>query len=382
MDTGGRPIYVLDQVAERYPIALHGVSMSIGSTDPLDRDYLAQAEGAGDANARALGLRSPLLDGRLGRNTHDLLPDALHRGGAAPHRRRRVREVQDILERPLVLENPSSLRGVRRLDHDRVGVPGALAEDADCGLLLDVNNVYVSSFNHGFDPNDYVDAHPRRPRRAVPPRRAHEPRHAHPRHAQRPRDRRGVGALPAGLRAHGRDVDALEWDEDIPELRGRPRRSPEGTAPSGDPRRSPCLSCASRASRSGCRRSSCTRRVSRKPSIPRKPRPCSGKSVFPRSSSPRRPSPPWSGSASTTGCISCGWRRLSSPISRRSSTSSGAVAFRRLVERYVQSFPSRSFSLNHLSDHLPEYIKRARWLARQGVLLRPRSPGARHHPGL
>ncbi len=75
MDTGGRPLHVLDQVAERYPVALHGVSLSIGSTDPLNLEYLRKLKALADAHPGPLGLRPPLLDrASLGRNTHDLLP--------------------------------------------------------------------------------------------------------------------------------------------------------------------------------------------------------------------------------------------------------------------------------------------------------------------
>ena len=89
MDTGGRPLWVLDQVAERYPIVLHGVSMSIGSTDPLDRDYLAKLKALADAHAGRMGLRSPVLDRRRRAQHARPAPDAADRRGAAPRRRAR-----------------------------------------------------------------------------------------------------------------------------------------------------------------------------------------------------------------------------------------------------------------------------------------------------
>jgi len=159
LDTGGRPLYVLDRICERYPVALHGVSLSIGSTDPLDRDYLRKLK----ALARRTGARwvSDHLcwTGVMGRNTHDLLPMP-YTEEALRHTVARVREVQEILERPLVLENPSSYVEFRDSRLSEAEFLSRLASGADCGLLLDVNNVYVSAFNHGFDPLAYIDALP------------------------------------------------------------------------------------------------------------------------------------------------------------------------------------------------------------------------------
>jgi uncharacterized protein (UPF0276 family) len=95
----------------------------------------------------------------MGRNTHDLLPMP-YTEAALRHTIRRVREVSDFLERPLVLENPSSYLEFAASTISEWEFLARLAEDADCGLLLDVNNVYVSSFNHGFDPRVYIDAIP------------------------------------------------------------------------------------------------------------------------------------------------------------------------------------------------------------------------------
>ncbi len=159
MDTGGRPLHVLDQVVERYPVALHGVSLGIGNTDPLDREYLKKLKALA-ARSRAAWVSDHLCwTGVAGRNTHDLLPMPLDEP-ALRHVTARVREVSDFLERPLVLENPSSYLEFVSSSMPEWEFLARLAEDADCGLLLDVNNVYVSSVNHGFDANAYVDAIP------------------------------------------------------------------------------------------------------------------------------------------------------------------------------------------------------------------------------
>ncbi len=164
MDTGGRPIRILDRIAERYPVVLHGVSMSIGSTDPLDRDYLRKLK------ALARRVKAPWISDHLcwtgvaGRNVHDLLPVPLTERALA-HVTARVKVVQEILERPLVLENPSNYLEFTSSTMPEWEFLARLGEQADCGFLLDVNNVYVSAFNHGFDPERYIDSIP--PERVV-----------------------------------------------------------------------------------------------------------------------------------------------------------------------------------------------------------------------
>jgi uncharacterized protein (UPF0276 family) len=159
LDTGGRPAWVLDRVAERFPIVMHGVSLSIGSVDPLDTGYLRKLKALAD-RCRAAWISDHLCwTGVSGRNTHDLLPMPLDEESLR-HVARRVRAVSDILERPLFLENPSTYLRFGRSTMNEWEFLSRVANDADCGILLDVNNVYVSSVNHGFDPYAYVDAIP------------------------------------------------------------------------------------------------------------------------------------------------------------------------------------------------------------------------------
>jgi uncharacterized protein (UPF0276 family) len=159
MDTGGRPLWVLDQVAERYPVALHGVSLSVGSTDPVDLEYLRRLKALAE-RTRARWVSDHLCwTGVLGRNTHDLLP-LPYDEATLRHVVSRVRQVQDVLERPLALENPSTYVAFASSTMREWEFLARLAEEADCALLLDVNNVYVSAFNHGFDAEEYVDAIP------------------------------------------------------------------------------------------------------------------------------------------------------------------------------------------------------------------------------
>lgn len=156
IDSRGRPRYVLQQIAERYSIVMHGVSLSIGSTDPLDFDYLGKLKRLAKS-VRARWVSDHLCwTGVAGRNTHDLLPIPLNEP-TLKHVVERIRIVQDFLERPLVLENPSSYVTFADSTMSEWQFLTRMAAEADCGLLLDVNNVYVSSRNHDFDPYEYVE---------------------------------------------------------------------------------------------------------------------------------------------------------------------------------------------------------------------------------
>ncbi len=160
IDSAGRPRYVLEQVAERYPVVMHGVSLSIGSTDPLDFDYLAKLKRlAREVNARWISDHL-CWTGVAGRTTHDLLPLPLTEESLA-HVASRVRTVQDYLERPLVLENPSTYVTFAADTMPEWDFLSRLADDTGCRLLLDVNNVYVSSRNHNFDSREYLHSIPR-----------------------------------------------------------------------------------------------------------------------------------------------------------------------------------------------------------------------------
>ena len=157
---GGKPLHYLERIRERFPLVMHGVSLSIGSTDPLDFQYLAQV--------RALAARIEphwisdhlCWTGIEGRNLHDLLPlpyteEALDSVVA------RVGQVQEALGRQILLENVSSYLSFRSSEMTEWEFLGEVAQRADCAILLDINNIYVSSVNHGFDPLTYLRAVPK-----------------------------------------------------------------------------------------------------------------------------------------------------------------------------------------------------------------------------
>ena len=159
MDSWGYPRFVLQQIAERYPVVMHGVSLSIGSTSPLDFEYLSRLKQLA-TEIRPRWISDHICwTGVAGMNTHDLLPLPYHEQSLR-HVIERVKVVQDYLERPLVLENPSSYVTFADSSMSECEFVSRLAEETNCGLLLDVNNVYVSARNHDFDAEAYVKGIP------------------------------------------------------------------------------------------------------------------------------------------------------------------------------------------------------------------------------
>ena len=155
MDSYGRPRHILRQVAEQYPVVMHGVSLSIGSTDPLDFDYLKKLKALAQEVQPAWISDHLCWTGVLTINSHDLLPVPLNEE-SLQHVCKRIQVVQDYLERPLVLENPSTYLAFEHSTMPEWEFMKHMAEETSCGLLLDVNNVYVSAFNNDFDPVEYI----------------------------------------------------------------------------------------------------------------------------------------------------------------------------------------------------------------------------------
>ena len=156
MIPGGKPLAMLDAILERYPVAMHGVSLSIGSTDGLDAQYLA------DLKALAKHVQPMWISDHLcwtgvqGRNAHDLLP-LPYSEEALRLVVRHVNQVQDMLGQRILLENVSSYLNYRSSEMSEWEFLREVSEQADCLLLLDVNNIYVSGINHGFDPVEFLN---------------------------------------------------------------------------------------------------------------------------------------------------------------------------------------------------------------------------------
>jgi hypothetical protein len=160
MVPGGRPLAMLDRIRADYPMRMHGVSMSLASVDPLDMDYL------GDLQKLIKRVEPELVSDHLawtgvhGRNLHDLLPIP-YTLEALDHCVERVSRVQNFLGRRIAVENPSTYVSFSGADMSEPEFLAELSRRADCLLLLDVNNVFVSGFNHGFDARAYLDLVPK-----------------------------------------------------------------------------------------------------------------------------------------------------------------------------------------------------------------------------
>lgn len=159
IDNFGYGRHVLATLKQYYPIVMHGVSMNIGSTDPLDFNYLNKLKALTHFVQPAWVSDHLCWTGVAGVNSHDLLPIPLT-DESLSHVIQRVKQIQEVLERPIVLENPSTYL---EYCHSSLTEPlffTELVNATGCGMLLDVNNVFVSAFNHGFDPEAYIRALP------------------------------------------------------------------------------------------------------------------------------------------------------------------------------------------------------------------------------
>jgi len=156
---GGKPLHYLDRIRENYPMVMHGVSMSIGSTDPLDLDYLGKLKQLAK-RVEARWISDHLCWTGISRtNLHDLMP-LPYTEGALAHVVDRIAQVQDFLGQQILIENPSSYLEYTQSTITEWDFMREMSERADCLILLDVNNIYVNSVNHNFDPVDYIEAIP------------------------------------------------------------------------------------------------------------------------------------------------------------------------------------------------------------------------------
>jgi uncharacterized protein (UPF0276 family) len=156
IDNYGYARHVLKNIKSKRPIVMHGVSMNIGSTDPLNLDYLDKLKTLADFVEPVWISDHLCWTGIVHQNTHDLLPLPLTEQ-SLQHVAERINKVQEILKRPLVIENPSTYLEFQESTITEWDFLSALVEKTNCGLLLDVNNVYVSAYNHGFSAVNYIN---------------------------------------------------------------------------------------------------------------------------------------------------------------------------------------------------------------------------------
>lgn len=159
MIEGGKPLHYLDRICEKYPIVMHGVSLSIGSVDPLNMDYLqALKKLAQRANPKWISDHL-CWTGTQGINLHDLLP-LPYTEEALQHLVSRITQVQEFLGRRILMENVSSYLNYQHSTISEWEFLSEVAKRADCLILLDINNIHVSAVNHHFDPLTYLHAIP------------------------------------------------------------------------------------------------------------------------------------------------------------------------------------------------------------------------------
>jgi uncharacterized protein (UPF0276 family) len=156
---GGLPLWHLDRIRRDFPMVMHGVSLNLGGNAPLNLDYLRDLRNLIQRVQPAWVSDHLCWTGVNGLNMHDLLP-VPYTQASLQHICDRIGRVQDFLGRRLVIENPSTYVAFASDEMSEWEFVGEMLRRADCELLLDVNNVYVSSVNHGFDPQQYIDAIP------------------------------------------------------------------------------------------------------------------------------------------------------------------------------------------------------------------------------
>jgi uncharacterized protein (UPF0276 family) len=159
MVPGGKPLYYLDKLRAHYPLVMHGVSLSLGSTDPLDQTYLQALKRLVDRVEPHWVSDHLCWTGVHGINLHDLLP-VPYTKDAVRHIVARIHYVQEFLGRPILIENVSSYLTYTQSELSEWAFILDIVRQSGCSILLDVNNVYVSSVNHGFNPLDYIHALP------------------------------------------------------------------------------------------------------------------------------------------------------------------------------------------------------------------------------
>ncbi len=159
MVEGGKPRDYLAKFRERFPLVMHGVALSVGSTDPLDWNYLEDLKRLADYVDPPWFSDHLSWAGVHGFRLHDLLP-LPYTEETVCHVADRIRTVQDFMGRPMLIENVSSYASYKSSAMPEWTFLKHVVEEADCGILFDVNNIYVSGFNHGFDPREYIDAMP------------------------------------------------------------------------------------------------------------------------------------------------------------------------------------------------------------------------------
>ena len=361
MVEGGQPLRMLDRICERYPVVMHGVSLSIASTSPLDFDYLTRLKALA-ARVNPKWISDHLCwTGVHGVNLHDLLPIPYTRE-ALDHVVDRVSQVQDFLGRRLTLENVSSYVTFGQSEMTEWEFVSEVANRADCWLLFDVNNVYVSAYNHGFSADDFLNGVPRdRVVQFHVAGHSHEESHIVDTHDHPVCDE--VWDVYRAAVAHFGPVSTMiERDDNIPPLaelvdeldharsiarevlgaRASPPRNEQPQRPSGElparhPRRRRHDPCRDQGQRQG-RAQSAVRRL-----------------------------PPTPMSRASPRCLADDYEQLHAYL--------GDAGFAKFAKSYIAAHPSDRKSARDFGRHVPEFLESRRRLRQASRACRDRAPG-------
>ncbi len=360
MDTGGRPAAVLAEIRAHYPVALHGVSLSIGTNDPLDLEYLKKLKDLAERIEPFAVSDHLCWTGVDGENLHDLLPLPFTEE-AMKHVVRRIERVQEFLGRPIVLENPSTYVTFRHSQVPEWEFLREVARRSGCGLLLDLNNVYVNSVNHRFDAFRYLEA--------IPPSMVAQFHLAgHTDKGAYLFDTHAAAVVPAvwklyekALRLYGRTSTLVEWDEAIPELerlceevraakavyeRARKEKPPEAPAV---PLYFPDVPATPKPSLVETQREFKERVRARRARM-------EGVPLHPQGGSPGEERM----SVYADGYVA----RLSEALAETYEAVRhllGAEAFTELARLYLEAHPSKSYNLNDVGKEMPSFIGTTRF---------------------
>jgi len=217
MAEGGLPIHRAEKIRQNYPLTLHGVGMSLASADPLDLDYLSRLKTIAKRLQPAYVSDHLAWVSASGQYTHDLLPFP-YTQFTVQYVADRISQVQDFLGREILVENPSSYLEFHATEMTEWEFIQGICQKSGCNILLDINNIYVSAVNHGFDPYEYLQA--------IPADRVKEIHLAGYEKMQGYLfDTHGYRVHPpvwdlyqAALKRFGRVPTLIEWDTDIPDF--------------------------------------------------------------------------------------------------------------------------------------------------------------------
>jgi len=356
MDSGGRPVAILEKIRGHYPIGLHGVALSIGSMDPLNQNYLERLKTLVDRIQPEIVSDHLCWSGAGGEHLHDLLPLPFTEE-AVQHIVSRVQVVQDLLKRPILLENVSAYVTFEYAEMTEWEFLTEVACRSGCGILLDLNNIYVNAHNHGFDASEYVESIP-----SEKVQQFHLAGHTdmgkflfdtHSAPVIEP----VWGLYRKALKRFGQVTTLLEWDENIPDWAGleaecRRAREIYQTFADTEPQTEPLLKTKRTSSEKKSGQS--LREIQQM--IKSYIQPAGAKNPGLRLN-PQGGDPGVDRMSVYAGGYTARMYESLSEVYETLKEVMGEESFMRLTEMYAKRYPSHDYNLTHAGRHLPKMLK-------------------------